>query len=117
MEGGRIAGCPPGIMGRAREWLRGVEGYKLVVSVDEFAARKAKRATAVAAGSESAATDTSVALSNAATRAARRRIAAQNSLFDLANQRVVDELRSADVEKLSDAEAKALLAEIKKKLI
>jgi len=42
---------------------------------------------------------------------------AQSSLFDLANQRVVDELRGADVQKLSAEDAKAMLAEMKEKLL
>ena len=116
IEVARLAGMPPVTLDRAREVLHRLERYELDVFADEIAS-EAQQATAVAAGSESAATDTSVALSSAATRAARRRIAAQNSLFDLANQKVVDELRAADVEKLSDAEAKALLAEVKKKLM
>src|SRR5205085_7574329 len=117
IEVARLAGRPPATLDRAREVLDRLERYELDVFADEIAASGAQQATAVAAGAESAATDTSVALSNAATRAARRRIAAQNSLFDLANQKVVDELREADVDKLSDAEAKALLMEVKKKLI
>src|SRR5256714_9040344 len=116
IEVARLAGMPPATLDRAREVLHRLERYELDVFADEIAASEAQQATAVAAGAESA-TDTSIALSNAATRAARRRIAAQNSLFDLANQKVIDELRDADVEKLSDAEAKALLAEVKKKLI
>ncbi len=116
IEVARLAGMPPATLDRAREVLHRLERYELDVFADEIAASEVQQATAVAAGAE-AATDPSVALNSAATRAARRRIAAQNSLFDLANQKVVDELRSADVEKLSDAEAKTLLAEVKKKLI
>jgi DNA mismatch repair protein MutS len=117
IEVARLAGMPPVTLDRAREVLHRLERYELDVFADEIAAVEAQQATAVAAGAESGANDTNVALSNAATRAARRRIAAQNSLFDLANQKVVDELRGTDVEKLSDAEAKALLAEVQKKLI
>ncbi|HXI22935.1 MAG TPA: DNA mismatch repair protein MutS [Pyrinomonadaceae bacterium] len=117
IEVARLAGMPPATLDRAREVLHRLERYELDVFADEIAAIEAQQATGVAAGAESLATDTSGALNAAATRAARRRIAAQNSLFDLANQKVVDELRDADVEKLSDAEAKALLAEVKKKLI
>jgi DNA mismatch repair protein MutS len=116
IEVARLAGMPPATLDRAREVLHRLERYELDVFADEIAAVEAQH-TAVAAGAEPAATDTSIALTSAANRAVRRRIAAQNSLFDLANQKVVDELRDADVEKLSDAEAKALLAEMKKKLI
>jgi len=117
IEVARLAGMPPATLDRAREVLHRLERYELDVFADEIAASEAQQATAVAAGAESAATDTSVALNSAVTRAARRRIAAQNSLFDLANQKAIDELRNADVENLSDAEAKLLLAEVKKKLV
>ena len=117
IEVARLAGMPFATLARAREVLHQLERYELDVFADEIAAAEAPQAAGVAAGAEATATDPSVALNSAATRAARRRIAAQTSLFDLANQKVVDELRAADVEKLSDAEAKALLAEVKKKLI
>src|SRR2546421_499537 len=57
------------------------------------------------------------ALTKAAASAARRRIAAQTSLFDLANQNVVNELREADVDAMSEADAKTMLEELKKKLL
>jgi hypothetical protein len=57
------------------------------------------------------------ALEKAATTAGRRRAAAQSSLFDLANQGLLDELRAAELEKLSPEEAKALLAELKKRVV
>jgi hypothetical protein len=56
-------------------------------------------------------------LSKAATRAGRRRLAAQSSLFDLANQKVVDELRAADLTKLSPEEAKQLLNDLRKQIL
>jgi polyhydroxyalkanoate synthesis regulator phasin len=57
------------------------------------------------------------AVSKAVTRAARRRAAAQASLFDLANQKVVDELREADPAELTPEEAKQLLSELRKRLL
>ena len=81
---------------------------------EQEAAVESERAVAASAGSSAV---DEQALTKATTQASRRRIAAQSSLFDLANQRVVDELRTSDIEKLSDAEAKAMLAEMKTKLM
>ena len=50
-------------------------------------------------------------------RVGRRKAVAQASLFDLANQKVVDELRSAKPEALSADEAKQLLTELRKQLM
>ena len=49
------------------------------------------------------------ALEKAAARAGRRKAAAQASLFDLVNQKVIDELRDVDPDTLSPDEAKELL--------
>jgi len=57
------------------------------------------------------------ALSSVANRAGRRKLASQNSLFDLANQRVVEELKNTDLEKLSPEEAKEMLADLRKRVI
>ena len=114
IEVARLAGMPPAALARAREVLERLERYELDVFAEEEAVAESQRAVAASAGS-SAVEEQS--LSKAASRAARRHIAAQSSLFDLANQKVVDELRTSDVEKLSDAEAKAMLEELKKKLL
>ncbi|MDX6578030.1 MAG: hypothetical protein QOE96_3983, partial [Blastocatellia bacterium] len=47
----------------------------------------------------------------------RRRLAAQSSLFDLANQKVADKLREAAAENLTPEEARQLLAELQKELL
>ena len=114
IEVARLAGMPPPALTRAREVLERLERYELDVFAEEEAAAESERVIAASAGS-SAVEEQS--LEKAATRAGRRRIAAQSSLFDLANQKVVDELRTADIEKISDAEAKQMLAELKKKLL
>jgi DNA mismatch repair protein MutS len=114
IEVARLAGMPPPALMRAREVLERLERYELDVFAEEVAATESERVIAASAGS-SAVEEQS--LEKAATRAGRRRIAAQSSLFDLANQKVVDELRTADIEKMSDAEAKQMLAELKKKLL
>ncbi len=114
IEVARLAGMPPPALARAREVLERLERYELDVFAEEEVAAESERAVAASAGSSSTEEQ---ALTKAATRAGRRRIAAQSSLFDLANQKVVDELRTTDIQMLSDAEAKAMLAELKKKLL
>jgi DNA mismatch repair protein MutS len=118
IEVARLAGMPPAALTRAREVLQRLERYELdVFSEEETAAHLAtqvERAAVVGAGSG---TVDDQALSKAATRAGRRRLAAQSSLFDLANQKVADKLREADPERLTAEEAKQLLAELQKELI
>lgn len=114
IEVARLAGMPPAALARAREVLQRLERYELEVFAEEESVLESQRVVAASAGSTAVEEQ---ALTKAATRAGRRRLAAQNSLFDLANQKVVDELRAADVEKMSDSDAKAMLEEMKKKLV
>jgi DNA mismatch repair protein MutS len=114
IEVARLAGMPPAALARAREVLQRLERYELDVFAEEESIAGSERAAAASAGSS---TVEEQALNKAATRAGRRRLAAQTSLFDLANQKVVDELRAADVERMSDSDAKTMLEEIKKKLV
>jgi DNA mismatch repair protein MutS len=114
IEVARLAGMPPAALARAREVLQRLERYELDVFAEEENLAESQRVAAASAGSSAIEEQ---ALKKAATRAGRRRLAAQSSLFDLANQKVVDELRGADVERMSDAEAKALLEEMRKKLM
>jgi DNA mismatch repair protein MutS len=114
IEVARLAGMPPAALARAREVLERLERYELDVFAEEEALAETERVAAASAGSS---VIEEQALSKAATRAGRRRLTAQSSLFDLANQKVVDELRTTDVEKLSDAEARQMLSEMKKKLM
>ncbi|MDQ5846007.1 MAG: hypothetical protein M3539_12015, partial [Acidobacteriota bacterium] len=57
------------------------------------------------------------ALESAVRRAGRKKAAAQASLFDLANQRVVEEIRNADPDTLSPEEAKELLRKLRDRLL
>ena len=70
-----------------------------------------------AAASASSSFEENQALSKATSRAGRRPLAAQTSLFDLANQKVVDEFCAADPEELSPEEAKQLLRELRKQIL
>ena len=95
--------------------LQRLERYELDVFAEDETEMKVERAAAV--GGKDRLSIEDQALSKAAARATRRRLAAQTSLFDLANQKVVDELRTADLENMSSEDAKALIAELQKKLV
>lgn len=109
IEVARLAGLPPAVIANAREVLTRLERYELDVfaEADDTTADEPPAVKAAAANS---------AMEKAVTRAGRRRAAAQASLFDLANQKVVDEIRSAS-ESLSPDEAKELLLKLRQQLI
>ena len=134
----RLAGLPPAVLANAREVLARLERYELDVFAEEdaIAAQAAVRtAEAHAAaqghvGAISTANSTTesssvshgtvsagAALEAAARRAGRRKAVAQASLFDLANQKVVEEIRSADPDKLSPEEAKELLRRLRREMM
>jgi len=109
IEVARLAGMPPAALMRAREVLQRLERYELDVFEDEAETKD----LAIAAGATASSSVEEPALS----KAARRRLAAQSSLFDLANQKVVDDLRQAEVENMTAEEAKSLLVDLRKKLM
>ena len=130
----RLAGLPPTVLANAREVLARLERYELDVFAEEdaIAAQAAVRtAEAHAAAQGAGATGTGSleslkttpqgaggdALEAAARRAGRRKALAQASLFDLANQKVVEEIRNVDPEKLSPEEAKELLRKLRERLM
>ena len=110
IEVARLAGLPPAVLANAREVLARLERYELDVFADdeEVIAKKA-----VAAGGS----DNGDALEKATSRAGRRKAVAQASLFDLINQRVVDELRDVDADTISPDEAKSLLRRLRAQLL
>ena len=57
------------------------------------------------------------ALEIAARRVGRRKAVAQASLFDLANEKVVDEIRALDPDSLSPEGAKDLLKKLREQLL
>ncbi|MDX6528836.1 MAG: mismatch repair protein MutS [Blastocatellia bacterium] len=119
IEVARLAGMPPAALARAREVLQRLERYELdVFSEEETAAHLAMQLEhAAAAGADGSNAAADQALKKAATRAGRRRLAAQSSLFDLANQKVADRLREAAAENLTPEEARQLLAQLQKELL
>lgn len=127
----RLAGLPPTVLANAREVLARLERYELDVFAEEdaIAAQAALRtaeahAAAQGAGASVAGSLESTvqsvggdALEAATRRAGRRKAVAQASLFDLANQKVVEEIRNVDPEKLSSEEAKDLLRKLRERLM
>jgi DNA mismatch repair protein MutS len=107
IEVARLAGLPPVVLANARQVLERLERYELDVFADEEEHQQPMSASAAAANT---------ALETAITRAGRRKAAAQASLFDLANQKVVDEIRAAS-DSLSEAEAKELILRLRRQLI
>ncbi len=87
----KLAGLPLQVIERAKDVLQKLEKYELAVFADE-------KHVGVAA-------------------AASRSIASQVSLFAIANETAIDELRHIDVDSLSSEESKALLENLKKKII
>jgi DNA mismatch repair protein MutS len=109
IEVARLAGLPPPVLATAREVLARLERYELDVFAEtEETSLDQPIALSAAAGNE--------ALEKAATRAGRRKAAAQASLFDLANQKVVEEIRTAP-DSLSGDEARELIKKLKDQLI
>ena len=90
IEVARLAGLPPAVLSNARDVLARLERYELDVFAEE---------------------DT-----GALNKAARRKAVAQASLFDLANQRVIEEIRVASAD-ISHEEAKELLRRLKQQLM
>ena len=109
IEVARLAGLPPAVVANARAVMARLERYELEVFAeeDEIASLRqpasvetppvAAAATAGVAGSSDvvvgSTTDAEAALSAVTIRAGRRKLAAQTSLFDLDNQKIVDDLK------------------------
>jgi DNA mismatch repair protein MutS len=111
IEVARLAGMPPPAVARARDVLQRLERYELDVFAEQG------DATSLAAHAVAGAANDNDSLDKAVSRAGRRRAAAQSSLFDLANQGLLDELRAAEVDQMTPEEAKALLGELRKRIV
>jgi DNA mismatch repair protein MutS len=106
IEVARLAGLPPVVLANAREVLSRLERYELDVFAEEVSEQPL---SAKAAAADSA-------LEKAASRAGRRKAAAQASLFDFANQRVVEEIRAAS-DSITAEEARDLLLRLRQQLM
>jgi len=87
----RLAGLPAEVILRAKSVLAKLEEYELAVVSDVSRAGVEK--------------------------AAASSVASQATLFSLANENALEALRSADLENLSDADAKELLADVRSRMI
>jgi DNA mismatch repair protein MutS len=138
IEVARLAGLPPGVLARAREVLGRLERYELDVFAEEdcgdanAAASKGEGAAASGgavatnggganrqthAHTDETAVGSPDALGRAASRAGRRSLAAQSTLFDTVNRGLLDELRGVDVETLSAEEARQILLGLKNRIV
>ncbi len=106
IEVARLAGLPPVVLANAREVLARLERYELDVFAEELSDEPVSVKAATVNG----------ALEKATTRAGRRKAAAQASLFDLVNQKVIDEIRVASTS-LTPEEARELLLKLKSRLM
>jgi hypothetical protein len=114
------------VLANARDVLARLERYELEVFAEEDAGAavmpEVSADVAMGAGAGSAtdngsASSSSDALSVVASRAGRRKVAAQVSLFDLVNQKIIDEIRDLNVDGLSSEEAKELLRAFRERLL
>ena len=122
IEVARLAGLPPVVLANAREVLARLERYELDVFADETQAVEAApevKAVAAQAGSERSTTTMTndAALEAAARHAGRRKAVAQVSLFDLANEKVIADLKAADPDNITPDEAKELLRKLRDRAI
>ena len=113
IEVARLAGLPPSVLARAREVLQRLERYELDVFADvEGEVKKTDAVVPEVAWSNGA-----DALSRVARRAGRRKLAAEFTLFDAANQSLLDELRGVDVETMTAEEARQILSALKSRIV
>jgi DNA mismatch repair protein MutS len=117
IEVARLAGMPPPALARAREVLERLERYELDVFEEEAAPPEGETRAALNVSSPAADTPQINAVDRAARSAGRRRASAQASLFDLANQKVIDDLRMVNTEEISPEDAKQLLTELRSRLL
>jgi DNA mismatch repair protein MutS len=107
IEVARLAGLPPAVLANAREVLARLERYELDVFGEEENVEEPLSVQAAAANS---------ALDKATSLAGRRKAAAQASLFDMVNQKVIELIRLSS-DSLTPEEAKDLLLKLKSRLM
>ncbi len=120
----RLAGLPPAVLDIARQVLARLERYEFDVFAEEDQLVSQPVVESLAAAQGAGANDNSTtvtpatsALDVATRRAGRRKAAAQASLFDLANQKAIEEILNVDADKLSPDEAKELLRKLRERLM
>jgi DNA mismatch repair protein MutS len=117
IEVARLAGLPPDVLTRARDVLQRLERYELDVFTDEINEQPHAATTGSDAPPSSQHEQNGDGLAQVASRARRRALAAQATLFDAVNQSLLDELRASELEKLSPEEIRALLIDLRKRIV
>ncbi len=119
IEVARLAGLPLAVLTRARDVLERLERYELDVFAESATDVKSPLSNGNGFGRPTLVNNLgeSAALQQAARRAGRRALAAQVTLFDAANQDVLDELRGAEVENLSLEQMQTLLRSVCERII
>lgn len=114
IEVARLAGLPPDVLLRARDVLERLERYELDVFSEEPQQQKAANAQQqtwdTRAGNEEG-------LATAAKRASKRKLAMQATLFQTANDQLIDELRDLKTKDISPDEAKKFLEEFQNRIV
>jgi DNA mismatch repair protein MutS len=93
----RLAGLPANAIARAKEVLAKLEQYELAVFSGKQPNSEEMKTVAAGGG--------------------KGKIASQFSLFAISNEDVINELREIELEKISEAEAKQFLFDIKKRIV
>ncbi len=99
----QLAGLPADVLARAREVLEKLERYEIAVFAED------PKLNAVLENAEP--------LEKAARRAAGGRMASQTTLFQMANDSVIDEIKEMPVDELSEEQLRAQLKEIKDRIV
>lgn len=110
IEVARLAGLPTSVVARARDVLARLERYELDVFAEQAIDAEEDRQAATAAAGDAV-------IERVAKRRARRTLAAQATLFDLANQNLLEELQKMEPNALSETEAKAFLQHLQRRVV
>jgi DNA mismatch repair protein MutS len=103
----RLAGLPPEVIARAREVLQRLERFEIDVFADAEQTKSEQLPS----------TADSNGLNHAVRRAARSRMAMQTTLFQTANEILIEELRQLKTESLSPDELRGLINDLQKRII
>jgi DNA mismatch repair protein MutS len=100
----RLAGLPPEVIARAREVLERLERYEIDVFADVVEQKQTPQSE-------------SNGLNSAVKRAARSRMAMQTTLFQTANETLIEELKQTKVENFSAEQLRDYLLELQKRIV
>ena len=100
----RLAGLPPEVIARAREVLERLERYEIDVFADVVEQKQTAQSE-------------SNGLNSAVRRAARGRMAMQTTLFQTANETLIEELKQTKIENFSAEQLRDYLLELQKRIV